>query len=184
MAFLGLMSANRPRYGGYIVHLAIVMLAFGVVGSSFYDLESDVLLSVGQRATIGDYEIEFIRTDVTPFSDRTERTATVDVYKNGKYIDTMVAWQGVYPAFRMLSTRAAIRSTPVDDLYVMFSEVQPDGQSAAFRLLMNPLVWWMWVAGPVMILGTVVALWPARQRAVAYVTRPDKAKPLPQGTGG
>jgi len=179
-AFLGLMSANRPRYGGYIVHLAIVMLAFGVIGSSFYDLESDVLLSVGQRATIGDYEIEFIKTDVTPFSDRTERTATVGVYKNGKYIDSMVAWQGIYPAFRMLSTRAAIRSTPVDDLYVMFSEVQPDGQSAAFRLMMNPLVWWMWVAGPVMLLGTVVALWPARQRAVAYVTRTDKANSLPQ----
>jgi cytochrome c-type biogenesis protein CcmF len=84
----------------------------------------------------------------------------------------------------MLSTRAAIRSTPVDDLYVMFSEVQPDGQSAAFRLLMNPLVWWMWVAGPVMIVGTVVALWPARQRTVAYISRPDKAAPLPQEAEG
>ena len=76
----------------------------------------------------------------------------------------MDAWQGAYPAFRMLSTRAAIRSTPVEDIYVLFSEVQPDGQSAAFRLLVNPLVWWMWVAGPVMILGTVIALWPARRR--------------------
>ena len=64
-----------------------------------------------------------------------------------------------YPSFNMASTRAAIRSTPVEDLYVVPSENLPDG-SVGFRILVNPLMWWMWVAGPVMVLGTVVALWP------------------------
>ena len=131
-----------------------------------------MILSVGERTSIGQYEVEFVRTDMTTFPDRTERTATMDVYRGGGYLDTIVAWQAVYPSFRMLSTRAAIRSTPVEDLYVLFSEVQPDGGSAAFRLLVNPMVWWMWWAGVVMVVGTVVALWPARQRAVAYAGGP------------
>lgn len=167
VAFFKLIISNRPRYGGYIVHLAIVLLAFGIIGSSFYSLERDVMLSIGNRASIGSYEVEFTKTEVTPFPDRTERTATVTIFQNSKYVGTMDAWQGVYPSFRMLSTRAAIRSTPVEDVYVLFSEVQPDGQSAAFRLLVNPLVWWMWVAGPVMLLGTVVALWPSRRRTTS-----------------
>ncbi len=168
VAFLRLIAANRPRYGGYVVHLAVVMLAFGIIGSSFYNLERDVILPVGQRAEIGEYEVEFVRTDTTRFADRTERTATLGIYRGGQFLETMTAWQAVYPSFRMISTRAAIRTTPMEDLYVLFSEVQPDGRSAAFRLLVNPLMLWMWLSGPVLLLGTVVALWPSRQRALAY----------------
>jgi len=94
------------------------------------------------------------------------------VSRGGEDLGTMSAWQGVYPSFEMLSTRAAIRSTPVEDLYVIFSEVQPDGATAAFRLLVNPLVWWMWLAGPFVVLGTVIALWPASRRTFAYASAP------------
>ena len=148
------------------------MLAFGVIGSSFYNLERDVFLSVGESATIGAYEVEFTGIRTETFPDRTERVADLRVTRGGEDLGAMGAWQGVYPSFSMLSTRAAIRSTPVEDLYVIFSEVQPDGATAAFRLLVNPMVWWMWVAGPFVILGTVVALWPSRRRAFAYAPPP------------
>ena len=69
----------------------------------------------------------------------------------------------------MAATRAAIRSTPVADLYVVPSENLPDG-SVGFRILVNPLMWWMWVAGPVLILGTVIALWPQPVRQPASAT--------------
>ncbi|MEE8519195.1 MAG: cytochrome c-type biogenesis CcmF C-terminal domain-containing protein [Dehalococcoidia bacterium] len=181
VAFLQLLSSNRPRYGGYLVHLAIVMLAFGIIGSTFYNVEKDVFLTIGERSDVGDYTIEFAGVETTPYADRTERVASLRVYRGDEFVTTVEAWQGVFPAFNMLSTRAGIRSTPVEDLYIIFSEIQPDGQTAAFRLLVNPLVWWMWLAGPFVILGTVVALWPARQRAVAYVTTPDRRGPLPSG---
>jgi len=168
VAFGQLIASNRPRYGGYVVHLAVVMLAFGIVGSSFYDQERDVFMSVGDLATIGEYTVEFMDVDAETFADRTERTAVLNVTRGGESLGTLNAWQGVYPSFSMISTRAGIRSTPQEDLYVIFSELQPDGQTAAFRLLVNPMVWWMWLAGPFVILGTVVALWPARRRAVAY----------------
>ena len=183
LAFGQLMAANRPRYGGYVVHLGIVMLAFGIIGSQFYNLERDVILGPGEQASIGEYEIEFLGSRTAAFDDRTERTATIRVTRSGEFVRIIEAWQGLYPSFSILSTRAAIYSTPKEDVYVMFSEVQPDGQSAIFRLLINPLVWWMWVSGPLVILGTVIALWPARQRATAFVTTPTPGSPLPSGAG-
>jgi cytochrome c-type biogenesis protein CcmF len=181
LAFFQLIGSNRPRYGGYLAHLAVIMLAFGIIGSSFYDLERDVILSQGESASVGAYTVEFTSTATTTFPDRTERTATMRIEKNGTFVGTVEAWHGLYPSFNMLSTRAGIRSTPVEDLYVIFSELQPDGQTAAFRLLLNPMVWWMWIAGPFVILGTVIALWPARQRATAVVTNPSRGGALPTG---
>jgi cytochrome c-type biogenesis protein CcmF len=177
LALWGLVASNRPRYGGYVVHVAVVMLAFGIVGSSFYNLERDVILPVGGQAQVGAYTVRFEGTSTTAFVDRTERIATLSIARDGQPLGTLEAWHGVYPAFSMLTTRAAIRSTPVEDLYVIFSELQPDGASAAFRLLVNPLVWWMWLAGPVLIAGTVLALWPARARAAATVRLPAGTKP-------
>lgn len=140
------------------------MLTFGIVASSFFDQEKDVILSVGEHAAIGKYEVQFMGTTSENFQDRTERTAVINVSKDGKNIDTITAWQAEYPSFQMISTRAAIRSTPVEDLYVLFSELHSDGETAAFRLMVNPLVWWMWWAGAVVILGTTIALWPSRER--------------------
>jgi cytochrome c-type biogenesis protein CcmF len=182
LAFLQLIASNRPRYGGYIVHLAVVMLAFGIIGSSFYGLERDVILNIGESAAIGAYSVEFISTDTTVFADRTERTALMSLMKNGSFVGLVEAWHGFYPSFSMLSTRAGIRSTPVEDLYVIFSELQPNGQTASFRILVNPMVWWMWLAGPFVILGTIVALWPARQRATASVIKPTGEGALPSGS--
>ena len=181
VAFARLVASNRPRYGGYVVPIAVVMLAFGIVGSSFYDQERDVFLSVGEQATIGEYTVEFADVSAEAFADRTERTAILNVTRGGKDLGTLSAWQGVYPSFSMISTRAGIRSTPQEDLYVIFSELQPDGTTAAFRLLVNPMVWWMWLAGPFVILGTVVALWPARRRATAYAVPPSPG--VVPGTG-
>ena len=178
IGFGKLLAANRPRYGGYIVHLAFILLALGVVGSSFYGIQKDVILAPGEETTIGDYQIEYLSTRVTEKSDRTEFASKVNASKNGSFIGTLTAQRAFYPEFRMASTRAAIRSTPLEDLYIIPSEALDDG-SMGFRVYVNPLVWWMWIAGPVFILGTVVALWPQRRPAVAYAreTAPRLAIP-------
>ena len=85
-----------------------------------------------------------------------------------------------YPNFNMAATSAAIRSTPVEDLYVVPSENLADGK-VGFRILVNPLIWWMWVAGPVLVLGTVVALWPQARPARARARFPV-ASGVPAGS--
>jgi cytochrome c-type biogenesis protein CcmF len=167
VGFVRLIVANRPRYGGYVVHLAVVMVALGVVGQSFYGVQRDVALMPGESVTVEGYTLEYVDTTALAFSDRTEFRTTVEVYRDGELLEVMHPQRTFHPDFNMASTRAAIRSTPVEDFYVVPSENREDG-AVGFRILVNPLVWWMWVAGPVMILGTLIALWPAR----APVRRP------------
>ena len=175
-AFLGLVWANRPRYGGYIVHLSVVMVALGIVGASFFNTQQDVVLSPGQRAAIENYELLYLGTSETPLSNRTEFVSTVRVYRDGEFLQTIYPNRAFYPNFNMASTRAAIRSTPVEDLYIVPSENLPDG-AVGLRIMVNPLMWWMWIAGPVMMLGTVIALWPQPVRAPARLPAP--ATPAP-----
>jgi cytochrome c-type biogenesis protein CcmF len=182
VALVRLIAANRPRYGGYIVHLAVVMVALGVLGSSFFDLQLDVVLAEGESVDLGDYRMEYIGTTAVPYADRTEFLSTVQVYRDGRPLKTMTATRTFYPSFNMASTLAAIHSTPVEDFFVVPSENLPDG-SVGFRILVNPMIWWMWVAGPVLVLGTVIALWPqpVREavRAPARVSVSAGSRPSP-----
>ena len=180
LAFWHLLMANRPRYGGYVVHLAVVMVVLGVLGTTFYSVQRDVVLAPGERVDIAGYQIEYIGTTTTPKADRTEFISTLQVYRDSRPLTTMHPRRSFYPSFNMASTRAAIRSTPVEDLYVVPSENLPDG-SVGFRILVNPLMWWMWVAGPVMILGTVIALWsqPVRQTVGTTSLAPTPARQRP-----
>jgi cytochrome c-type biogenesis protein CcmF len=169
LAFIHLITANRPRYGGYLVHLAVVMVALGVLGVSFFNTQRDVILAPGQSVNIENYKLRYIGTTTESKADRTEFLSTIEVYRDGQFLETMTPKRTFYPSFNMASTLAAIRSTPVEDFYVVPSENLTNG-SVGFRILINPLIWWMWVAGPVLVLGTVVALWPQRSRERARAT--------------
>ncbi len=183
-AFLTLIASNRPRYGGYIAHLAIVMIALGVVGSSFYGAQRDVILAPGESVTVGQYDIQFINSRTVQKSDHVENIADLNISKNGAPLGTLTAWRGYYPDFNMSSTRAAIRSTPLDDLYIINSESLGSG-SVVFRILVNPLLMWIWLAGPVLLLGTVVALWPQRKLVRTHVrvaTKRESSQPVAPDT--
>ena len=181
-AFGRLIVGNRPRYGGYVVHLSIVLVALGIVGSSFYGVQKDVVLAPGERTSIGGYEVEFLTTTFQAFPDRSESRFLLAAYKDGTRLTALEARRDFYPAFDISSTQAAIRSTPVEDLYVVPSSLQEDG-SAGFRIFVNPMIWWIWVAGPVMVLGTVIALWPQRSPARAPAPSPVARRTVPSPVG-
>ena len=174
VALFRLIAANRPRYGGYIVHLAVVMVTLGVLGGSLFEIQRDVVLEPGETYAISGYELRYVDTSQTVWSDRTEYVSNLELRRGGEFLETMEARRSFYPSFNMASTLAAIRSTPVEDFYVVPSENLPDG-SVGFRILVNPLVWWMWVAGPVLVLGTVVSLWPEKAREPVRVRRAAEA---------
>ena len=181
LAFGRLIAANRPRYGGYIAHLAILLLAMGIVGSSFYGIQKDVILAPGEEERVGEYTITYLGARVEERSDRTEFFNAIEVSKGDGAPARMTVWRAFYADFSMVATRAAIRSTPLEDLYIVTSESLNDGR-VAFRILVNPLVWWMWWAGPVLMLGTLVALWPERRPSLATAPGRQRAVPAPMGT--
>lgn len=181
LAFGRLIAANRPRYGGYVAHLSVVLIALAVVGTYFYGTQRDVILSPGEQVTVEGYDIEYIGASHAQFLDRTESIATVRVGRGDNNIGTFETVQSFYPRFSIAPARAGIHSTPIEDLYIIPNEFFEDG-SVGFRIMVNPLVMWMWIAGPVMILGTVIALWPARSQAVAVREVPApvfRSGPLP-----
>ena len=176
IAFVRLLSANRPRYGGYVVHLAIILLAAGAIGSSFYSVQRDFAMSPGDTETLGEYRFTFVGTEHASFPDREESYARFEVYAGDDYIGVMEPFRAEYPSFRIASTVGAIHSTPIEDFYIVPSEFRGDGE-AIFRVLINPMVWWMWASGPLMVLGTLLALSPRRSRATVRA-------PLPAGAEG
>ena len=80
----------------------------------------------------------------------------------------MRPYRAFYPEFRIAATRGAIRSTLVEDFYIVPSAFEENGQ-AVFRILINPLVWWMWASGPLLIAGVLLGMWPQRQLAASTV---------------
>ena len=174
-AFLNLLAGNRPRYGGYIVHLGIAMLAVGAIASSFFSVQRDIAMQPGDVAAFGDYTFRYVGAIHTTHPDRAESVAAFDVWKGDQLTGRMEAYRAFYPIFRIASTKGAIRSTPIEDFYIVPSEFGADDQ-AVFRVLINPMVWWMWASGPVLVLGILVGLWPSRQPAPAVVRMPSGAQ--------
>ena len=182
LAFFRLIAANRPRYGGYVVHLAVVMVALGVIGATFFNTQKDVVLAPGKAVAVEDYEVRYLGTTAEPKGNRTEFVSSIEVRRDGKLLEIFHPKRSFYPSFNMASTRAAIRSTPVEDLYLVPSENLPDG-SVGLRILVNPLIWWMWVAGPVLVLGTLISLWPQSVPAPAGLRTPALTLPDARASG-
>ncbi|MYC07846.1 MAG: heme lyase CcmF/NrfE family subunit [Chloroflexi bacterium] len=175
VAFLNLLSGNRPRYGGYIVHIGISMLAVGVVASSFFSAQRDIVMLPGDVQAFGDYTFKYVGAVHTVHTDRAESIAAFDVWKGERFSGRMEAFRAFYPTFSIASTKGAIRSTPIEDFYIVPSEFGADDQ-AVFRVLINPMVWWMWASGPVLALGILVGLWPSRRPEPAVVRVPSGAQ--------
>ena len=171
VAFARLIAGNRPRYGGYVAHLAVVLLALGVTGSSFYGIQRDVALSPGESADVGAYTLTYVGASAVDKADRIEATAEVQVFRGNDFLGSYHPRRDFYPSFNLASTQAAIRSTPIEDLYIIPGELLEDGR-AIFRVFVNPLVMWMWVAGPLLLLGVTVALWPQREAAAVHAPSP------------
>ncbi len=160
-AFSDLVGRNRRRYGGYIVHAAIVLLAIGIAGSSAYDKVSERQLAPGQTLEVGDYRLTYLRLDERPAANATEVRAVVGVERGGRDLGTVEAGKNAYTAEQQVSNEVGIRSDLVtgEDLFVIAEQVNADG-TVYLRVFVKPLVNLIWLAGLVFLLGSLIALWP------------------------
>ncbi|MFC2059770.1 cytochrome c-type biogenesis CcmF C-terminal domain-containing protein [Chloroflexota bacterium] len=174
-AFWKLLRSNRHRYGGYTVHISIVLMAVGIIGSSVYDVEKEVILEPGESMTIKNYTLTYddISTHETP--SKLVLTATLSVYDNGKSIGKLTPEKYLHRSYEQPVTEVAIRSTLLEDLYVILSGVSEDG-STAFKVLVNPLVSWIWIGGVILILGGLITFWPDRRKALGPKQAPTESK--------
>lgn len=154
-----LIRRNNRRYGGYIVHLAMLLIGAGVIGSHVYQQQSQATLGPGESMSVGHYTItaQGLQTVASPGSRTVQAVLRVDgdsLQPGKQYFDN-------FP--QQPSTRVGLRSTVVEDLYVVLGGWEGDGPTARVSLavFINPLVSWIWAGGLLLLLGTVVSLWPS-----------------------
>jgi cytochrome c-type biogenesis protein CcmF len=165
-ALAGLFSKNNRRYGGYVVHVGVLLAFVGIVGSSFFKIAVKQSVKQGQSFAIGPYQLKYM--GVTPFQDShlASVTAQVEVIRDGREIATMTPEKLFYLRQQQPATHVAIRSTPLNDLYVVLAGLDQKTGLATFQVFLTPLVFWLWAGGLVMVLGTAIAVWPnVRERA-------------------
>jgi cytochrome c-type biogenesis protein CcmF len=164
---------NTRRYGGYVVHFAIVLIFIGITGSAFNrDVQKE--MNVGDTLSIGPYTILCQNLDEPSTSNYTSQRATLEVFYKGKSQMLLYPEHRVYTASQVPETEVAIESTAVRDLYVVYAGASPETGKPVIHAYLNPLVKWIWFGGIVLILGTVLAMLPSR--SAALVLRPASEK--------
>jgi cytochrome c-type biogenesis protein CcmF len=180
-AFGSLIGRNRRRYGGYVVHASIVLLAVGVVGSSAYDTTAEQRLRPGETMTVRDYELRYRGVEERRGANAQERRAVVEVSRDGERLGTMEPGKNSYFAEEQVSNEAAIRSDKLngEDLFLIADQIDEDG-TVFLRALVKPLVNLIWIAGFVFLGGAAIALWPdareQRRLALRYGDREALAR--------
>jgi cytochrome c-type biogenesis protein CcmF len=161
-AFVSLLRRNRRRYGGYIIHFGVVLIFVGLTGSSAYRLERDVVLQPGMQAQVGPFTLQYERLthQVQPTHETFQ--ATLHVARAGRLLTTLYPEKRLYFAQNQPTTEVALRTSLWEDLYVILAGFEPS-RLATFKVFVNPLVSWLWIGGLVMVLGTLIAIWPERR---------------------
>jgi cytochrome c-type biogenesis protein CcmF len=184
-ALLTLASRNRRRYGGYVIHLGVVVMAIGIIGSNFYQSETQGQLRPGEQLTLGRYVVTFDGLDDRVHGDVQATTATVSVYRDGQPVGQLYPRRDYYFESQQPMTIAGVRRTIEDDLYVLLVTWEPVASNGAtFKVYVNPLVNWVWTGGFIFILGTLVAAWPnaaEARRALAQAARGELARSPAKG---
>jgi cytochrome c-type biogenesis protein CcmF len=164
-AFWNMVGKNRRKWGGYIIHMGMVLMAIGILGIELFQTETQATIQQGEQITLGHYTVKFDSLSVFDTAGGLNvARAVLSVYKDGKYIGELYPRRDYYYESQQPMTIAAVRSTPEDDLYVLLVDWQPlSTSSATFKVYHNPLVWWLWFGSAIFIIGAIVATWPSRE---------------------
>jgi cytochrome c-type biogenesis protein CcmF len=162
VAFWKLAARYRRRYGGYIIHLGVVLMALGIIGIEIFQVSTQGTIKQGESLTLSGYTVRYdsLAEFNTPDGKNVAR-AVVTVTKNGKLLGELYPRRDYYYESQQQMTIPGVRSTMEDDLYVLLVDWKPiSADGATFKIYHNPLVNWLWVGAFVFILGTLVAAWP------------------------
>ena len=179
-ALVNLVKRNGRRYGGYVVHIGVLLITLGIIGDTFYQQEGQANLRVGESMTVANYTLTYNRMEPTQGPNYTEFAATLDLAKNGRPNGQILATKNIYDKnSEQPMTEVGLRMGPIEDVYVVLAGFDNMGETAAFKVYINPLMSWMWIGGLVMILGVLISAWPRRLPATAEarVRVPDGAQP-------
>ncbi len=166
-AFLKMISKNRSRYGGYIVHIGIVFMFVGFIGKAF-DKDKEWTMSVGDQVQLAGYDILLADLKEEERPNHYAWIATLDVIKEGKDVVSLTPEKRIYfhrnpnPDRRQPHSELSLHSTWREDVYSVFGGIDPENELLTIKIMVNRLVRFVWLGGYFLLFGTVIALWPSR----------------------
>ena len=168
---------NTRRYGGYIIHIGVVIVVIGLAGAAF-NRNFEKELALHDTMAIGPYTLECVGFTQDSNLNYNSEYALLDVSKGGKKLFQMTPEKRVYLASEQPQTMVAIHSTLEWDLYVVYEGTNPDTNQPIIKAFLNPLVGWIWAGLAVLVFGTLFALVPSLSPATASL-RVAAARPIP-----
>jgi cytochrome c-type biogenesis protein CcmF len=158
-AFFSLVNSNRARYGGFLAHIGIILIALGVIVSSFYSIERTATLEIGESMSTGKYKLTYSELIFKQDNVKASAVASVSVSRNGRLAGMMHPSYDYWFRYDDHFAEVAVRTTPAEDLFVslVWTGFDPRDKSATFRVLVNPLIVWIWAGGGFFLLGGAVA---------------------------
>ncbi|MBI9043099.1 MAG: heme lyase CcmF/NrfE family subunit [Anaerolineaceae bacterium] len=166
ITFWKMAGKNRRRYGGNIIHLGVVLMAVGIIGIEFFQTETQQTLSQGDVISLSGYELQYETLAIYDTEDgRNIARAVLNVSKDGQEIAELHPRLDYFYDSQQQMTVPGVRSTLEDDLYVILVGWDTvSTQKATFKVFHNPLVIWLWIGSIVFSLGSILAIWPVREK--------------------
>lgn len=170
-----LFGAGRRRFGAYVVHLGLVMLLVGVGVSSTHKRSIEVSLPQGGSATLGDYTLTYLGTESRREPHRISTVARVEVAKGGERLGILEPAMNQYFTQREPIGTPAVRTTLEEDVYLSLMSIDGRTGNLGLRAFLEPMVVWIWIGAGIMVLGSLLCIWPRRALAAMPATRPAAA---------
>jgi cytochrome c-type biogenesis protein CcmF len=181
-ALVGSATKARRRFGGYIVHLGIVMILVAVGASHAYVTHTSGTVRQGESLKVGEYQVKYLGLASGQEPHRTYVATRVEVTAPNGTVSELAPRMNYYERMTDPIGTPAVRTTAKEDLYLSLMAFSQERGTASFNAWVFPLVGWIWWSIPVLVLGTLIALWPARRsRAVADAKTPEAGAPPSTG---
>jgi cytochrome c-type biogenesis protein CcmF len=174
-AMIGLVGRNKRRYGGYIVHLGIVLIFLGFAGDGL-STDEQLLLKPGEQATVGDYTLRMDSLRATDDGQKQMITGHFTVTRDGSVLTTLHPAKWIFRKHEdQPTTEVAIRRSFAEDIYLVMAGYELQQQTASLEFHINPLVNWIWAGFGILAIGTLIALLPEAALSFAAAKVPAGA---------
>ena len=158
----GLVRRHNRRYGGFVVHLGILIIALGVTGSQAWSVQTEMTLRPGETAELVGYRVRFDGLTAVEESNHFKVVGAFTV-SNGRVLGVLRPAKKFYPQEQSPIAYVDYRLGLKEDIYLVLGDFARDGRQATVKLQVNRLVSWIWIGGAVLTLGALLAILPDRR---------------------